>query len=147
MKLDWGLAIFRPITKNRYGAIQVSSGTLRNTIQMLLNNKSVKFFYVFNNRILVENLKTIKDLNMILDEYKSEVLSSDEKEEILSAKGVKSNVEPALIKYDKIIKKFEELLKCEQIKRNNDNKVSVKQEEQTEQIPLFKQTGGVRKNL
>lgn len=144
---DWGLAIFRPITKNRYGAIQVSSGTLRNTIQMLLNNKAVKFFYVINNKILVDNLKTIKDLNMILDKYKSEVLSGDEKEEILSAKGVKLNVEPALIKYDKIIKKFEELLKSEQIKSNIDNKVSAKQEEQTEQIPLFTQTGGVHKNL
>ena len=144
---DWGLAIFRPITKNRYGAIQVSSGTLRNTIQMLLNNKAVKFFYVINNKILVDNLKTIKDLNMILDKYKLEVLSSDEKEEILSAKGVKSNDEPSLIKYDKILKKFEELLKSEQIKKNSENKVSVKQEELIEQIPLFRQTGEVRKNL
>ena len=33
---DWGMALFNPIEKNRYGALQVSSGTLRNTIQMLI---------------------------------------------------------------------------------------------------------------
>ena len=58
---DWGLAIFKPITKNRYGAIQVSSGTLRNTIQLLLDKKAVKFFYVFDNKVEVANLKTIAD--------------------------------------------------------------------------------------
>ncbi len=44
---DWGLAIFDPISLNRYGNLQVSAGTLRNTIQLLLRHKTVKFFYIF----------------------------------------------------------------------------------------------------
>lgn len=47
---DWGLAIFDPISLNRYGNLQVSAGTLRNTIQLLLRHKPVKFFYIFEQQ-------------------------------------------------------------------------------------------------
>lgn len=110
---DWGLAIFKPIAKNRYGAIQVSAGTLRNTIQLLLNKKAVKFFYVFENEVAVENLKTISELSLLLEKYKAETLTDLEREEILSSKGVEKNSDAAFVKYTKIKKKFEELLKSE----------------------------------
>jgi hypothetical protein len=111
---DWGLAIFKPITKNRYGAIQVSAGTLRNTIQLLLNKKAVKFFYVFENEVAVENLKTISELSLLLERYKAEKLTDLEREEILSSKGVEKTSDAAFVKYTKIKKKFEELLKSEE---------------------------------
>ncbi|MBO0413588.1 hypothetical protein JZO81_21225 [Enterococcus hulanensis] len=132
---DWGLAIFKPITKNRYGAIQVSSGTLRNTIQLLLDKKAVKFFYVFDNKVEVANLKTIADLKSVIEKYKEETLTSNEMEEILSSKGVEKDAEPSNVKYTKINKKFEELLKNEQ-KLQNDRSDS-RGKPRDEQISLF----------
>ncbi len=123
-KADWGLVVFNPISKNRYGALQVSSGTLRNSIQMLLDKKAVKFFYVFNGKVEVENLKTISGLKLLIEKYKEESLTSNEKEAILSSKGVDSNSDPSFVKYIKINKKFEELLVSEQKisgEKNNSN--------------------------
>lgn len=127
---DWGLAIFRPITKNRYGAIQVSSGTLRNTIQMLINHKAVKFFYVISSQVKYQNLKSIDDLREVLVQYKNEQLSEEEGREILTSKGIKKSDNPSFIKYEKVNKKFEELLRIEtNLKR--------KDEENMEQLTLL----------
>ena len=132
---DWGLAIFKPITKNRYGAIQVSSGTLRNTIQLLLDKKAVKFFYVFDNKVEVANLKTIADLKSIIEKYKTETLTSNEAAVILSSKGVEKDAEPSIVKYAKINKKFEELLKIEQ--KLQSDRSDLKDKPHDEQISLF----------
>lgn len=110
---DWGLAIFNPITLNRYKSIQVSAGTLRNTIQLLLNKKAVKFFYLYENEIKSKDLKSITDLEDIITQYKNEKLSHAEIETILSARGIKAETNPATEKYNKINKKFLELLKSE----------------------------------
>ena len=111
---DWGLAVFNPITKNRYGAIQVSAGTLRNTIQMLLNKKAVKFFYVYETKVEVANLKNISELRQVIETFQDERLVLEEKEIILSAKGVKQTDNISMIKYQKIMQKFLELLKKEE---------------------------------
>lgn len=107
---DWGMAIFNPISKNRFGAIQVSTGTLRNTIQMLLNNKAVKFFYIYENKMIFKNLKTIKDLEQVISSYKIEKLTKVASEEILSCKSISTNADPTNEKFDKIYKKYQELL-------------------------------------
>ncbi|HGS8593523.1 MULTISPECIES: hypothetical protein [Enterococcus] len=130
---DWGLVVFNPLTKNRYGALQVSSGTLRNSIQMLLDKKAVKFFYVINDGVKVENLKTISGLKLLIEKYKEERLDSNEREVILSSKGVDPNSDPSFVKYQKINKKFEELLMNEQkikkerieTKENNNEQTSL----------------------
>ena len=113
-KADWGLALFNPIEKNRYGAIQVSSGTLRNAVQMLLQGKMVKFFYRYEGAMLFENLKTVDDLETVLSSYWKEVLDEKAREIILSAKGVSQDDDPAAVKAQKIIAKFEALRKAEE---------------------------------
>lgn len=110
---DWGLGIFNPISKNRYDAIQVSSGTLRNSIQMLLNDKAVKFFFVINGNVEYRNLANIEQLKKLIELYKDEKISESEKIDILTSKGVKESELPNLVKYAKISKKFDELLKIE----------------------------------
>ncbi|KAA9239796.1 MULTISPECIES: hypothetical protein [Aerococcus] len=112
----WGLAIFDPIKKNRFGALQVSSGTLRNTIQMLLQGKSVKFFYVFEDATRYHNLKGeegLKQLEALIDSYQEEKLTGEEKDLILSSRGVNKDDYPATIKRDKIFSKFTDLLQSE----------------------------------
>lgn len=110
---DWGLAVFNPLTKNRYGLLQVSSGTLRNTIQLLLNKKPVKFFYLFENEIIFKNLKTIEDLEKVIFQYRKEKLSQFGVDEIT-----------ADIKFRKIFSKFQELLRKEQEIINKKNEKS-----------------------
>ncbi|WP_349626058.1 hypothetical protein [Leuconostoc citreum] len=136
---DWGLAIFNPIVKNRYNSLQVSSGTLRNTIQLLLNKKAVKFFFVINGNIEVQNLKSIDQLKEVLQLYQKEKLTEIEKHEILTSQGVNLNDKPAQVKYGKIYKKFEELLNVE-IKDSNMNntKKNNSKKNRAEQISIFK---------
>lgn len=128
---DWGLAVFKPISINRYGAVQVSSGTLRNTLQMLLHKKAVKFFYVYENQITYKNLKTLDDLENLLTLYQTEKLSPSEIEELSSANGIKENMDLSQEKYKKIYKKYKELLTKEQelYTKNSDDKLK--------QISLF----------
>lgn len=111
---DWGLAVFKPISINRYGAAQVSSGTLRNAIQMLLQKKAVKFFYVYENQITYKNLKTLDDLENLLALYQTEKLSASEIEELNNANGIKEKIDLRQEKYKKIYKKYTELLAKEQ---------------------------------
>lgn len=110
---NWGLVIFNPITKNRYGAIQVSAGTLRNTVQMLLEHKAVKFFYVYEGEVKTDNLRTITDLKKIIEIYKEEQLTLEEKNLIQSAKGVNRDSNFSIVKFQKIKQKLDELLKKE----------------------------------
>lgn len=132
---DWGLAIFKPITKNRYGSIQVSSGTLRNTIQMLLDKKPVKFFYVFENEMQFEDLKLIEDLEKVISRYREEKLSALEKEEIMSSNGVKTNSDFICGKFNKIRKKFKELVVKERKLMKEKDKES--DEEKPAQLSMF----------
>lgn len=132
---DWGLAVFNPITKNRYGAIQVSAGTLRNTIQLLLNKRSVKFFYVYETKVEVVNLKHISELKKVIDSYQEEQLSLEEIEMIGTSKGVKPTDNLAMIKYQKIMQKFLELLKKEETLISN---YTIKQSQiENDQTKLF----------
>lgn len=94
-KADFGLSIFNPITINRFGNIQVSSGTLRNTIQMLLNNKPVKFYYLFDKSMYFKNLKDINQLEDVLKSYYNE------------------NIDMANVKANAILKKYNDLMKKE----------------------------------
>lgn len=132
---DWGLAVFNPVTKNRYGAIQVSAGTLRNTIQLLLNKRSVKFFYVYETKVEVVNLKHISELKKVIDSYQEEQLSLEEIEMIGTSKGVKLTDNLAMIKYQKIMQKFLELLKKEETLISN---YTIKQSQiENDQTKLF----------
>jgi len=65
---DYGLALFdTQLRKNRFGKYSVSSGTLRNVIQLLLNGKVVKFYYgTKENQFACSNLKSIDDLEHII---------------------------------------------------------------------------------
>lgn len=110
---DFGLAILRPVEKNRYGALQVSSGTLRNVIQMLMLGKPVKLFYAFEKVFLSENVKSLDSLEKILRSYETERLSAAEQAMILSCKGVSPDADPAYVKCEKIMSKYFTLLRAE----------------------------------
>lgn len=110
---NWGLALFNPMEKNRYGALQVSAGTLRNTIQMLLQGKLVKFFYLFEGEMKCCNLKKLEDLESLIAGYQFETLNISEAECIRTAKGVSSDEDPARVKSMKIMAKYRSLLKEE----------------------------------
>ena len=110
---NWGLALFNPMEKNRYGALQVSAGTLRNTIQMLLQGKLVKFFYLFEGEMKCYNLKELEDLESLIVGYQFEMLDNSEAERIRTAKGVSSDEDPARVKSMKVMAKYRSLLKEE----------------------------------
>lgn len=69
----------------------------------------------------------------MIEKYKEERLDSNEREVILSSKGVDPNSDPSFVKYQKINKKFEELLMNEQkikkerieTKENNNEQTSL----------------------
>ena len=61
-RADWGLAYFNPIEVNRFGNLQVSSGTLRNAVQLLLAGRPVKLFYTYEGEARAAGLSTIEDL-------------------------------------------------------------------------------------
>lgn len=139
---DWGLALFNPIEKNRYGALQVSSGTLRNTIQMLLQGKMVKFFYVFEGEARSKNLKELEDLESMIESYRSERLSSADEGTILSSKGVSpddgaAKVDAAKVKSSKIMAKYKALLKDEMKALKKDEEESAYAGPVQGTLPLF----------
>ncbi|MGI6221586.1 MAG: hypothetical protein ACOYIP_06950 [Coriobacteriales bacterium] len=111
---DWGMALFDPIAKNRHGSLQVSSGTLRNAIQMLLQGKMVKFFYLYEGEMLSENLKCLADLEAIIASYRNEHLSDAERNAILSARGVSPADDASAIKAKKVMAKYNSLRKSEE---------------------------------
>lgn len=111
---DWGMVLFNPIEKNRYGSLQVSSGTLRNTIQMLLQGKMVKFFYIYEQDILSKNLKGLNDLEGIITSYRTEKLTEPKQRDILLARGVSPTVDAAQVKSEKILAKYKTLRRREE---------------------------------
>lgn len=74
---------------------------MRNTIDMLLHIKAVKFFYLYENHMTYKNPRVLDDLKKLLSEYCNEHLSQAEMDEILSCKGVLPGSDPAWIKYQK----------------------------------------------
>ena len=111
---DWGLALFNPVEKNRFGTLQVSSGTLRNTVQMLTNGKMVKFFYLYEGEMACRNLKSLKDLENVIESYRSERLSEAERRTILSSKGVSQDDDAPMVKTRVILAKYNALRKSEE---------------------------------
>jgi len=132
----WGLAVFDPFSKTRFGKLRVSSGTLRNTIQMLLEKKPVKFHYVYESELKESKLKTIEDLKEVLDSYALEKRSpeiSKEKTSLNSPNLI--SLEPKE-KHQMLMKKFEELKRKEEKILVEKNK-SVLLKKQNFQLSLF----------
>lgn len=134
---DWGLALFNPIEKNRYGSLQVSSGTLRNAIQMLLQGKMVKFFYQFEGEMVGRNLKTLNDLELLIEGYQFEHLGSLEQEMILSSKGVSAGDDASSVKFRTIMAKYKSLLKDEKKLLEGDGDDGVPANPVQDALPLF----------
>jgi hypothetical protein len=130
---QWGLALFNPIEINRFGSIQVSSGTLRNVIQMLLQNKAVKFFYIFENEVKCRNLKKLEDLESLIYSFRFEHLNRHEIEVIHSANGVSADDSAILIKFRTLMEKYNSLVKKEKKFVVSCTEISVEQI----QSPLF----------
>ena len=104
---------------------------------MLLQNKMVKFFYVFEGEVRSKNLKTLEELESLIDDYRSEQLSITEREVVLSAKGVSIGDDAALVKHRKILAKYKFLLKNEKrLVQNNGINSSYTEPVQTA-LPLF----------
>lgn len=112
-RADWGLALFNPIEKNRYGALQVSAGTLRNAIQMLLQRKKVKFVYCYEGDALSRTLRSLDDLESVIESYRDETLTGAEAKSIKSAKGVSPKDDAAAVKAEKIMRQYRKLLRTE----------------------------------
>ena len=74
-------------------------------------------------------------MKSIIEKYKTETLTSNEAAVILSSKGVEKDAEPSIVKYAKINKKFEELLKIEQ--KLQSDRSDLKDKPHDEQISLF----------
>ena len=121
---NWGLAIFNAIDVNRYGNLQVSAGTLRNVIQLLLLKKPVKFFYTYGQELRVANLRKIAELEQVLMSFATENLSEAEEAMIYSARGVKKDQPACRAKYQRILKKYKELLKKEKMALAKDSQVA-----------------------
>lgn len=111
---DWGMALFDPIQKNRYGSLQVSSGTLRNVVQMLLQGKPVKFFYLYEGEVRSSKLRSCADLESLIEGYRSERLTEQERESVLSARGVPSDADASLVRFQRIMTKYRSLIRCEE---------------------------------
>lgn len=110
---DWGLAVFMPTTINWRGQLVVSAGTLRNVIQMLLQQKQVKLFYWYEGECRSANLKVLKDLEKILENYKNEYLFEDLNFQIRKCRGFQPEKTPVEFRYEKIMEKYQALLKKE----------------------------------
>lgn len=134
---DWGLALLNPIEKNRYGSLQVSSGTLRNTIQMLLQGKMVKLFYIFEGEARSKNLKELEDLESVIESYRLEHLRSADERTILSARGVSPDDSAARVKSSKIMAKYKALLRTEMKARKTDRHESACARPVQGTLPLF----------
>lgn len=65
----WGLAVFDPVYIDPYGHLQVSEEVLRITIQLLLRQKQVRFFYRMASGFENAALKEPEQLRQILQAY------------------------------------------------------------------------------
>lgn len=133
---DWGMALFDPIQKNRYGSLQVSSGTLRNVVQMLLQGKPVKFFYLYEGEVRSSKLRSCADLESLIEGYRSERLTEQERESVLSARGVPSDADASLVRFQRIMTKYRSLIRCEEriLRRGDRGAASVESAQMALQI-------------
>lgn len=114
-KADFGLAVFDPVFINRYGNIEVSSGSLRNTIQLLLKGKNVRFYYLYQGSYVSAGLKSLEDLEAVLESYKKEQVSVQETEMFQKAGLLQNGKDVQNLKYSRLCKKYRKLLESEQI--------------------------------
>lgn len=110
---DWGLAVFNPLEKTRFGSVRVSAGTLRNAIHLLLRSKAVKFFYVYEGQMRAKNLRSLRDLDEVIASYRQERVPKKELDLILASRKVVSDNDATLEKFRKINMKYLSLLKAE----------------------------------
>lgn len=109
-KANWGLIILNPISRTRYNNLRVSSATLRNLIQLLLQKKPTKLFYIYEGVLQQVDLFNVEDLRTILNKYYDENITEYEKNIILTSNLINSKTDAKKIKSDLIINKFNELL-------------------------------------
>ena len=118
-RADWGLAYFNPIEVNRFGNLQVSSGTLRNAVQLLLAGRPVKLFYTYEGEARAAGLSTIEDLEGVVEAYRAERLGDEERAAVLAnatARDRAAGKDAAQVKYEKIASKLQALI-CDERKR------------------------------
>lgn len=119
-RADWGLAYFNPIEINRFGNLQVSSGTLRNAVQLLLAGRPVKLFYTYEESACVADLSTIEDLEAVVERYQTEQLGDEERAAVLAgatARDRAAGKDAAQVKFEKIAAKLQALIRDEQKRR------------------------------
>lgn len=112
-RADWGLAYFNPIEINRFGNLQVSSGTLRNAVQLLLAGCPVKLFYTYEESACVADLSTIEDLEAVVERYQTERLGDEERAAVLAgatARDRAAGKDAAQVKFEKIEAKLKALM-------------------------------------
>ncbi|WP_308616591.1 hypothetical protein [uncultured Enorma sp.] len=119
-RADWGLAYFNPIEINRFGNLQVSSGTLRNAVQLLLAAHPVKLFYTYEESARAADLSTIEDLEAVVERYQAERLGEEERAAVLAgatARDRAAGKDAAQVKFEKIAAKLHALIRDEQKRR------------------------------
>ena len=115
-RADWGLAYFNPIEVNRFGNLQVSSGTLRNAVQLLLAGRPVKLFYTYEGEARAAGLSTIEDLEGVVETYRTERLGDEERAAVLASATARDRAagkDAAQVKYEKIAAKLQALIRDE----------------------------------
>lgn len=121
-RADWGLAYFNPIEVNRFGNLQVSSGTLRNVVQLLLTRRRVKFFYTYEEGVCVADLSTIEGLEAVVQRYRTERIGDGERAAVLAALTVRERTprkDVPQVKFEKIDAKLKTLIRSEQKRLSN----------------------------
>lgn len=112
-RADWGLAYLNPIEINRFGNLQVSSGTLRNAVQLLLAGRPVKLFYTYEESACAADLSTIEDLETVVGRYQAERLSDEERAAVLAGAAARDRAagkDAAQVKFEKIEAKLKALI-------------------------------------
>lgn len=115
-RADWGLAYFNPIEINRFGSLQVSSGTLRNAVQLLLAGRPVKLFYTYEESACVADLSTIEDLEAVVERYRTERLGDEGRAAVLAGAAARDRAagkDAAQVKFEKIEAKLKALMRDE----------------------------------
>lgn len=115
-RATWGLAYFNPVEVNRFGNLQVSSGTLRNAVQLLLAGRPVRFFYTYEDTARVAGLASIEELEAVAASYRAERLGDEERAAILAGATGRDRAagkDAAQVKCEKIEAKLAALIKDE----------------------------------
>ena len=84
-RADWGLAYLSPIEINRFGNSQVSSGALRNAVQLLLAGRPVKLFYTYEESACAADLDDDRgQLETVVGRYQAERLGEGGRAAVLA---------------------------------------------------------------